>query len=180
MVDLFNTKARSIALLPDFPIEASHLNMNMFFEHLSKSRGANDSDLLLSQCANKLSQYIAESNEYLHFTKAEKPDTRLCLWKRIEQARRFIHHNLERRLVLGEIAKEAHLSVFHFQKVFKAFYQISPTKYLLRVRMNSASKLLASNTLTTRKIALQCGFEDVKYFRKCLANHYRDRAKQLS
>ena len=43
---------------------------------------------------------------------------------------------------------------------------MSPTKYILALRMHSAKELLESSKLSVRDIGAMCGYEDFNFFTK--------------
>ncbi|WP_331769904.1 helix-turn-helix transcriptional regulator (plasmid) [Embleya sp. NBC_00888] len=61
-------------------------------------------------------------------------------------------------LTPADIAAEAHLSVYHFIRVFRESTGETPHRFLTRLRIERARQLLADNTLTIGQIAERCGF----------------------
>ncbi|WP_329062878.1 helix-turn-helix transcriptional regulator [Amycolatopsis sp. NBC_01480] len=61
-------------------------------------------------------------------------------------------------LTLAAIAAEAHLSVYHFIRVFRAETGETPHRFLTRLRIERAQRLLSGSTLSLAQIADQCGF----------------------
>lgn len=61
-------------------------------------------------------------------------------------------------LTLADIAAEAHLSVYHFIRVFRAATGETPHRFLTRLRIERAQRLLSDGTLTIGQIAERCGF----------------------
>ncbi|MFD2419710.1 AraC family transcriptional regulator [Amycolatopsis pigmentata] len=61
-------------------------------------------------------------------------------------------------LRLADIAAEVHLSVYHFIRVFRAATGETPHRFLTRLRIERARRLLSEGTLTLDRIAAQCGF----------------------
>lgn len=61
-------------------------------------------------------------------------------------------------LTLADIAAEAHLSVYHFVRVFRAATGETPYRYLTRLRIERARGLLTDSDLTIGQIADRCGF----------------------
>ena len=48
--------------------------------------------------------------------------------------------------------------------LFKEHTGLSPNDYLMRLRIGESKKLLSDGTQSVREIALECGFQDDKYF----------------
>ena len=63
-----------------------------------------------------------------------------------------------------ELAKEAHLSISQLQREFRRLFGMSPTDYLLKVRLLMARRLLEHGQAQVGDVALQCGFYDQSHF----------------
>ncbi len=63
-------------------------------------------------------------------------------FQRIEQAIRFIRENFREQPDLEEVAREIHLSPFHFQRLFKEWAGVSPKKFLQFTSIEYAKQLL--------------------------------------
>src|SRR5580765_7878011 len=71
-------------------------------------------------------------------------------FQRVEEAIRFIRENFRDQPDLDEIARQIHLSPFHFQRLFKDWAGVSPKKFLQFTSIEYAKKLLADQeTLAT-------------------------------
>lgn len=71
-------------------------------------------------------------------------------YQRIEQAIRFIRGNFQDQPDLDEIARQIHLSPFHFQRLFKEWAGVSPKKFLQFTSIEYAKQLLLEQkTLAT-------------------------------
>lgn len=60
----------------------------------------------------------------------------------IEKAIQYIRENFKTQPDLDEVAKQVHLSPFHFQRMFKEWAGISPKKFLQYISIEHAKKLL--------------------------------------
>ncbi len=71
-------------------------------------------------------------------------------YQRIEEAIRFIRQHFREQPELDEIAKQIHLSPFHFQRLFKEWAGVSPKKFLQFTSIEYAKQLLQEQkTLAT-------------------------------
>lgn len=77
----------------------------------------------------------------------------------------------ERRHSLNELAKAANMCVSGFTKKFRGMTGLSPTEYLLSLRIEKAEKMLLETTMTVYDIAEKCGYYDVNYFIKVFRRH---------
>ena len=67
---------------------------------------------------------------------------------------------------LGRLAEEAHLSPYHFLRVFQSVTGVTPHQYVLRVRLREAAVRLATEPVKVIDIALDSGFRDVSNFNR--------------
>jgi AraC-like DNA-binding protein len=67
-------------------------------------------------------------------------------------------------LEVSELAHIACLSESQFRKRFVKLFKIPPSKFINRIRVQTAAKLLLSSDDPIAEIALQCGFCDQSYF----------------
>jgi AraC-like DNA-binding protein len=70
----------------------------------------------------------------------------------------FIRDNLARRISVAELAQVACLSPSHFHAQFKDALGLTPHQYLLKTRLDSASRLLRDSDRPLVRIAEECGF----------------------
>ena len=66
-------------------------------------------------------------------------------YERIEKAIIFLKQNFKEQPCLGEVAKQVHLSPFHFQRLFKNWAGVSPKKFLQFLSVEYAKNLLKQN-----------------------------------
>jgi AraC-like DNA-binding protein len=78
---------------------------------------------------------------------------------------------LEQNHSLTSLAAEAGLSPFHFARVFSELVGEPPHRYLVRVRLQRAAKLLRMGALVT-EAAVKSGFPDVNHFSKTFHRRY--------
>lgn len=95
---------------------------------------------------------------------ALRASTREELARRVGVATSFLHANLERRVTVAEAAREACLSPFHFHRLFTSFHDVTPHRYLTRLRLQRACALLRGTTRDVTEVAMACGFESLGSF----------------
>ncbi|HYN85966.1 MAG TPA: AraC family transcriptional regulator [Pyrinomonadaceae bacterium] len=86
--------------------------------------------------------------------------------RRIRRAVELMHAQLERDLPLGEIARAAHLSPFHFARLFKKLTGAAPHAYLAQLRAERARALLAETDLSVIEVAARVGYTSPSHFAK--------------
>ena len=65
---------------------------------------------------------------------------------------------------ISQLAEKIGTSEVYLRKLFRAQYGISPSKYLISVRIKNAKKLMKYPFLTLEECALQSGFSSLQYF----------------
>lgn len=81
------------------------------------------------------------------------------------QAKSFIHDNLVRDLSLDDLSEAASLSKYHFVRLFRRQYGITPHQYLINCRINAArSSLEAGDPLND--VVYRYGFSDLSHFNR--------------
>jgi AraC-like DNA-binding protein len=88
---------------------------------------------------------------------------KIYLYKRIVQAKLFIDRHFASRIDLDTISDEAYFSKFHFIKLFKGIYGKTPHKYLIKVRIENARRLLQEDFPVSEVCAL-VGFDSISSF----------------
>jgi YesN/AraC family two-component response regulator len=84
----------------------------------------------------------------------------------LRKAESFILENYTRKISLKEIANVAGLSPPYFSTIFKEEMGENLSKYLNRLRVEKASRLLLETDMSLSEIAARCCFEDQSWFSK--------------
>lgn len=69
---------------------------------------------------------------------------KIYLYRRLVNAKLYIDDHFSSSIDLDNISEQAHFSKFHFIRLFKSIYGLTPKNYLIKVRMENAKKLLAN------------------------------------
>lgn len=102
---------------------------------------------------------------------SRKPATRRELMRRLSLGVDFMQSRYRDAVLLKDIAAAAHLSPFHFLRVFKTVYHLSPSDYLSRKRSAAALRLLQESDWSMNEIAEHVGFGS----RTSMYRHLRSR-----
>jgi len=84
----------------------------------------------------------------------------------LRKAENFIMENFTRKISLKEISSVAGLSPPYFSTIFKEEMGENLSKYLNRLRVEKASRLLLDTEMSLSEIAACCCFEDQSWFSK--------------
>jgi AraC family transcriptional regulator len=83
----------------------------------------------------------------------------------------YIHAHLEQKISLADLAACLHLSVPHFERMFRATTQRPPYRYVLERRLERAKVLLEKTRLPLTEVAQQCGFSSQSHFTTHFTRH---------
>lgn len=84
---------------------------------------------------------------------------------KIQNSLHYIEENYKKcDLSIAEIAKQSYISEVYFRKLFKQQYGISPRKYIIKLRMQTAMDLISTGYYSLQDIASMVGYQDYKYF----------------
>ncbi len=83
---------------------------------------------------------------------------------RIDQLERYLKHHFSDELTVNEMAVLVNLSPSHLSHLFKRELNVSPRKFLRRIRLNHARSLLEGTFLSVKQIMGLCGYNDPSHF----------------
>ncbi|MEA2708084.1 MAG: AraC family transcriptional regulator [Phycisphaerales bacterium] len=83
---------------------------------------------------------------------------------RLIPALKFMRQEFHRGPTLGEIAKQVHLSPFHFHRRFAELLGLTPKHYLLECQITEAKLQLLARKKELAQIATDCGFAHQSHF----------------
>ena len=98
--------------------------------------------------------------DYNRLTMADLPNTH----KHLHGVRLYIDEHLDQPLSVSELAQRAGLSHYHFIRLFRRHFFVTPHQYLMRKRLEKARELLADSTMSITDICFAVGFESVGSF----------------
>jgi AraC-like DNA-binding protein len=91
---------------------------------------------------------------------------------RVTRTVRMIEGNQHRQLSLGDLARAAGLSSYHFLRIFQQVTGVTPHQYVRRMRLRNAAARLASQKEKVLDISLDCGFGDVSNFNRAFRTEF--------
>ena len=102
--------------------------------------------------------------------KATADYPKLYLYRRIVEAKLFIDRNYLDSIDINTIAGEACFSKYHFLRLFKQIYGVSPHQYLNGLRIRRAKQLLQDGA-TISHTCYALGFTSLSSFNKLFKGH---------
>ncbi|WP_117232686.1 helix-turn-helix transcriptional regulator [Vibrio maerlii] len=91
---------------------------------------------------------------------ASKPNKHLTL---VRQSKAFMEQYYAEQLELNDLAKAAFMSRFHYVRMFKQLYGLTPRNYLRDLRISNAKTLLKAGKSIT-DTCFEVGYESVTTF----------------
>jgi len=132
---------------------------------LASLESARESDApSLEETANTLAAIALHADAGMH--SQPRPPSRQDV-QRVSEAVRRIEtqaHQADRTLSLGELAREAGLSPWHFLRIFRHLVGMTPHQYILHTRMHHAAVRLRQSSDLISDIAFKAGFNDLSTF----------------
>ncbi|MDT7815843.1 MAG: AraC family transcriptional regulator, partial [Acidobacteriaceae bacterium] len=83
----------------------------------------------------------------------------------------YIEDNIEATITLESLAKLAHVSRFHFARLFKVSTDLTPMAFVEQARIRRAQALMMDSNLALSEIAIAVGFVDQSHFTRRFRLH---------
>ena len=107
-------------------------------------------------------------------------------YKQLVQLEGFIQSNLDKELSVEVLAKQMHLSPFHFHRVFKSLVGEPVHEYVTRIRLEVAAMRLKFTKDQVQEIAFALGYQNPETFSRafarihhCTPRAFRKEQKQI-
>lgn len=85
----------------------------------------------------------------------------------------YIEQNLSDSIALCDLAKNVHLSEFHFHRIFKQYSSETVKEFVTRVKLERAAIFLCvTSSLSLTEIALNYGYNDGSTFSRAFKKHF--------
>jgi AraC family transcriptional regulator len=131
------------------------------------------------QLAEKIIKDHIPVLKQLQNVKVVKPETRKQILYKLLCAKEIIESNFLKTSYIGEIAKEIGFSEYHFFRLFKNVFGISPNQYIINKKMNYAREILKKGNTTVLDVALLCSFPDGFSFSKAFKKHFGESPSEI-
>ncbi len=130
-------------------------------------------DDLMIKLAETLHEFEQQSHQQIQSIPASRKTTREELYRRLTNARSYLHDRLAEKIQIKDAAQAANLSSYHFHRAFSACFGQTPNQYLTHIRLEHAKRLLEQQSLPINEVAQQSGFPDAKYFSKVFKRYMK-------
>jgi transcriptional regulator GlxA family with amidase domain len=99
-----------------------------------------------------------------HFQKVDSDDA-------VAMIQQYLEKNYDKPITMEELAEMSNMSPRNLFRRFEKVTSNTPLEYLQRYRIECAKKMLEFPTDSIERVALKCGYEDMKFFRKIFKRH---------
>ena len=86
------------------------------------------------------------------------------LYKRVVKAKLFLDKEFAENIDLDAVILEANLSKYHFIRLFKQMFAVTPHQYLIRRRIKEAIQLLINTETSVSEVCEDVGFNSPSSF----------------
>ena len=94
-------------------------------------------------------------------------------WVRtINNAIEYMENHLTDEITLADIARNVHLSAFHFRRAFSLLTEMSPAEYLRKRRLSQAGADLMSGEAKVIDVAMKYGYDSPESFTKAFTRFH--------
>ena len=157
-----------------------HSGTTLLGNHLEKIKTAiksgefQSSDIneeLFFQLALNLVKDQTAVYKQLQNVRVVKAHTQRELFRRLSKGKLFMDTHFTGEFQIADFAKEAAISDFHFFRLFKTTFGLTPYQYILQKRLQKAYLDLKRGK-SISDAAIECGFADVFSFSKAFKKHF--------
>lgn len=92
---------------------------------------------------------------------------------RVRSAIDFMQTNLHRKISLIDLGRSVNLSAAHVSRLFSTETGISPSEYLIRLRIENARRLLMTTLLSIKEIMALSGYNNRGHFVQHFKRYFR-------
>lgn len=139
------------------------LKLHNFFDSYFKKE---DDMLIESNLIEALSNLILTSTIYTKNYNQIFEDKRI-----IKNTYEFINDSIDTNFTLESLASNANLSKYHFLRLFKKEFGLTPHAFIVNERLNRANKLI-QNGLSISEASIQVGFNDQSHFTRNFKKYF--------
>ncbi len=139
------------------------MKLHNFFDAYFKK----DDDMLIeSNLIDALSNLILTSTIYTKDHKQIFEDNRI-----VKNTYEFIKDSIDTNFTLDSLASNVNLSKYHFLRLFKKEFGLTPHAFIVNERLNRANKLIQKG-LPISEASLQVGFNDQSHFSRNFKKYF--------
>lgn len=165
--------------IPNIPFEYNSIMVNRL-STITTTTQREEMDVILFELLEIFWNLKETAGRRFEQIQAKRKSTREEIYRRLLMAKIFMHDRFTSPLSIDEMASEACLDKFHFLKLFKLCYGITPHQYLVKLKLEHAYSLLETDRFTVLEACNQVGFESQGTFSNLFKRHYRLQPSEVS
>jgi AraC family transcriptional regulator len=104
--------------------------------------------------------------------RADDRDAGAIADRRLARVVEFMSAHFAEPLTLDQLAEEACISRYHFARLFKAKVGESPHRYLARIRLDTAKRMLETTDRSVADVGAACGYSVASHFTAAFTARY--------
>lgn len=121
-------------------------------------------DALLRGVLDACADLVARTETEAARIEAAKPATRAELHRRLLRGRAWLEDALKAPFDLTAASREACLAPHHFHRTFRAAFEETPYRFVMRRRLDLARQMLAQSDLPVAEVCAEVGYESLPSF----------------
>lgn len=90
---------------------------------------------------------------------------------KISKSISYIDENYTQRIKISELAQMETMCLTAYNKHFKVQMGVTPSKYIIALRMQMAKELLETSSLSIKEISSMCGYDNFNFFARMFKKH---------
>jgi AraC family transcriptional regulator len=99
-----------------------------------------------------------------------RTSTREAHVRAVTRVIRSMRERLDANITLGEMAGEAYMSRYHFDRTFRDVTGVRPRQYLRALRLQAARRLLVHTTSSVTEVCFDVGYNSLGTFIRCFTD----------
>ena len=93
--------------------------------------------------------------------------------KHVYHFKEVVESHIFSPITIPELAMLTNHSPSTFNRKFKAYYKVSPNRYIRDKRLDRAADLLSVSDMNVSSVAFECGFNDIPHFSKTFKQRFK-------
>ena len=109
----------------------------------------------------------------------QKDDTVKDYFERINKVLEYVNNNMDEKLDLKKLAEISNFSEYHFHRIMRAYLNESLGSYLIRLRLDTAARLLRYSDESIQDITYKTGYEIPSSLNKAFKKRFNVSPKEF-
>lgn len=101
-----------------------------------------------------------------------RSETKKDLLRKLAKGKIFIELYYKMEIDIARVAEESNISQYHFFRLFREVYGVSPYQYIKQKRMQAANEILLKQRLPLAQLAMEVGYSDIYSFSKAYKQYF--------